>query len=173
MFIVSGVIKIAAAVLICVWPMEDFTPLIYLFGVPAVLQGSSYMFFALNQRVNYVQWGALLILGIVYFLPGVLLIVYPNVTPEFLMIAVAATWSLVGLMLILFSIQLNKESQSEVGLLLSGTLSILAGVYMVTNLDRTVYSLLWIIVIYSILIGILHITFGIKAKGWRRFNFDN
>ena len=173
MFVVSGLVKIAAGIVICLWPISDFTPLIYLFGIPAILQGIVHMSSAVQFRSRYEDWRVLLVQGVIYLVGGVTVVSYPGVTPTLLMIAVAVTWLLSGIVNILMSIELNKESQKEVGLLLSGLLSIMAGVYLFTNLDREVYMLLWVLVIYSFLIGILNIVFGIKAKTWHHMYFDD
>ena len=172
MFVVSGLVKIAAGILICLWPVASFTPLIYLFGVPALLQAIVYLSSAVQHRHRYEDWKILFIQGVIYLSAGIAVVGYPGVTPVFLMIAIGATWLLIGIVNVTMSVQLNKESQKEVGLLSSGLLSIVAGVYILSNLDREVYLLLWILVIYSFLVGILNIIFGINARGWRRMYFD-
>jgi uncharacterized membrane protein HdeD (DUF308 family) len=173
MFVASGLVKLAAGIAICLWPISDFTPLVYLFGAPAILQGVVHVSTAFQYRDEYQDWPVLLVEGLIYLLGGVVVVAYPGVTPVFLMVAIGVVWSLVGIIMVMMSVQLNKESQNEVGLLLSGILSIIAGLYLFSNLDRQVYVLLWIIVIYSFIIGILNIVFGIKAKDWKRPYFDD
>jgi uncharacterized membrane protein HdeD (DUF308 family) len=173
MFVASGLVKLAAGIAICVWPISDFTPLVYLFGVPAILQGVVHISTAVQFRERYEDWRVLLVEGFIYLVGGVLVVAYPGVTPAFLMAAIAVTWSLVGIIMIMMSVQLNNESQNEVGLLLSGILSIIAGIYLFTNLNREVYVLLWILVIYSFIIGILNIIFGVKARSWQQMHFDD
>lgn len=173
MFVVSGLVKMAAGIAICLWPITDFTPLIYLFAVPAVLQGIVHITTSFQYKEMYDHWRIMLIEGIIYLAAGAFILSYSEVTPMVLMIAIAATWSLVGIIMVRMSIQLNKESQNEFGLLLSGILSIMAGIYLLTNLNRDVYSVLWILVIYSFLIGILTMVFGIKAKAWHHIYFDD
>jgi uncharacterized membrane protein HdeD (DUF308 family) len=68
---------------------------------------------------------------------------------------------------------LNKELENGYGLLLSGILSLMAGVYLVTHLNSNVYSILWVVVSYSFLIGMLTIYFGLKARSWRYMYFDD
>lgn len=173
MFIISGLVKIVAGIAICLWPIADFTPLIYLFAVPGVLQGIVHITTALQYKEMYDQWRVMLFEGIIYLTAGVFILGYPGITPVLLMVAIATAWSLVGIIMVRMSIQLNKESQNEFGLLLSGILSIMAGVYLVINLDRDVYSVLWVLVIYSFLIGILTMIFGIKARSWQHMYFDD
>jgi hypothetical protein len=36
-----------------------------------------------------------------------------------------------------------------------------------------VYLLLWILVIYSFIIGTLNIIFGMKARNWQQMHFDD
>jgi uncharacterized membrane protein HdeD (DUF308 family) len=173
MFIASGLIKIAGGIAICLWPINDFTPLVYLFGIPAIIQGFLHITTAVHYKDMYDEWRVLLLIGSFYLIGGAVLVSYPNVTPKFLMIAISITWLLIGMIMVLQSIRLNKESQNEFGLFLSGVLSMMAGVYLLTNLHREVYSILWIIVIYSFLIGILTILFGIKARAWQHMYFDD
>ncbi|MGZ3851859.1 MAG: HdeD family acid-resistance protein [Flavisolibacter sp.] len=173
MFIVSGLVKIAAGILICLWPIADFTPLIYLFGLPALVQGIVHLTNAVQYRSRYEDWPVLLVQGVIYLVAGATVVGYPGVTPGFLMVAIATAWLLSGIVNILMSVQLNREAQKEVGLLSSGLLSIIGAVYLFTNLDREVYVLLWILVIYSFLIGILTIIFGVKSKTWDLMYFDD
>ena len=173
MFVLSGLVKIAAGIAICLWPISDFSPLIYLFGVPAVLQGLVHITAAFQYKEMYDQWRLIVLQGIIYLASGVFIMSFPGVTASLLMIIIAATWTLIGVIMVVMSIQLNRESQNEFGLLLSGILSIMAAVYLVTNLNRDVYSILWILVIYSFFIGILTMIFGIKAKAWQHIYFDD
>jgi len=166
MFVVSGIVKIAAGIVICLWPIDDFTPLVYLFGVPAIVQGIVHVLKAVQYREIFYNWVTLLMQGLVYLVDGLIVVSYPGVTPAFLMVAIALTWLITGGMMVMMSVQLNKESQKETGLLMSGLLSILAGVYLLINLDRQVYVLLWVLVIYSFLVGILNIIFGVTAGRW-------
>jgi len=173
MFVVSGLVKIAAGIVICLWPISDFTPLIYLFGLPAIIQGIVHLTSAAQYRSRYEDWRVLLMQGVIYLAAGAIVVGYPGVTPGFLMVAIAVAWLLSGIVNVMMSVQLNKELQKEVGLLLSGILSIMAGIYILTNLNREVYLLLWILVIYGFLIGILNILFGIKARTWHHMYFDD
>ena len=173
MFVVSGLVKIAAGIAVFLWPVDEFTPLIYLFGIPAVVQGFVHIYAATNNRNMGAYWWVLLLVGIVYITAGVITLTYPDVTPMFLMSAVAVVWSFAGIMMILLSIQLAKELENGFGLLLAGILSLMAGIFLLINLDSSVYSALWVVVCYSFPIGILTILFGIKAKSWLYYYFDD
>jgi uncharacterized membrane protein HdeD (DUF308 family) len=104
---------------------------------------------------------------------GVLTLSYPDITPVILMSIIAAAWSFAGVIMVLLSILLNIERENGFGLLFSGILSLMAGVYLVTDLHRNVYAILWVVVLYSFLIGILTILFGLKARSWRYMYFDD
>src|SRR5678809_850188 len=91
MFVISGGVKIAAAIVLCLWPVEDFTPLIYLFGIPAIIQGSSHIISAVYRRTMFGYWWVLFVLGVVYLTAGVVIIGYSDVTPVFLMVAIGIT----------------------------------------------------------------------------------
>ena len=173
MFVFSGLVKIAAGIAVFLWPSADFDALIYFFGIPAIIQSILYINAAAYNRTMYDQWWVLLLPGIVYMATGVITLGYPDITPEFLMIMIAATWSLAGLIMIMLYIQLVHESKNEFKLLLSGVLSIMAGIYLVTHLSQSVYSILWVIVAYCFLIGLLTFFFGLKAKGWQPVYFDD
>src|SRR5688572_16628684 len=100
MFVVSGLVKIAAGIAVFMWPIDEFTPLIYLFGIPAVVQGFVHIYAATNNRNMGAYWWVLLLVGIVYITAGVITVTYPDVTPMFLMSAVAVVWSFAGVMMI-------------------------------------------------------------------------
>ena len=115
----------------------------------------------------------LLFVGILYMVAGVVSIGYPELTPMGLMIIIALTWLVVGLATTVLAWRLNREMHHEFGLFLSGTLSIMAGVYLLTSLRGDIFSILWVVVIYAFLIGILTALFGIKAKEWQHVYFDD
>ena len=173
MFVVSGLVIIAAGIAVFIWPVEEFTPLVYLFGIPAIVQGLAHIYAATYKRSMCDLWWVLLLVGIVYLTAGVITISYPDVTHVFLMSAISAAWSFTGAMMILLSIQLHKELENGSEFLLSGILSLVAGAYLLTNLQNNAYSIVWVVVSYSFLIGMLTIFFGIKAKAWTYFYFDD
>jgi len=173
MFVASGLIKIAGGIAVCLWPVVDFSTLIYLFGIPSIIQGSLHLITAAHYRNMYDQWWLLFLMGIVYMSAGVITISYRDVTPMILMIIMAITWSMVGIMMILLAWRLSKETQNEFGLYLLGFLSIIAGIYLATHLRSEVFSILWVVVIYAFLIGILKAMVGIKAKAWQHVYFDD
>lgn len=173
MFVASGLIKIAGGIAVCLWPVLDFQTLVYLFGIPSVVQGSIHIITATHYRSMYDHWWVLFFIGIVYMAAGVAAIGYPDVTPMILMIIIAVTWSTVGFTMILLAWRLSKETQNEFGLFLLGSLSITAGIYLATHLYSEIFSILWIVVIYAFLIGILKVIVGIKAKAWQHVYFDD
>ena len=173
MFLVSGFIKIAGGIAICLWPLMDFSTLIYLFGIPSIIQGSLHMITAAQYRSIYAGWWKVFFMGIVYLAAGVVAISYQNMTPQVLMIMISITWLLIGITTMALAMRLNKERENGVGLLLSGSLSIMAGVYLVTSLSDDIFSILWVVVIYAFLIGILTSLFGIRARAWQHVYFDD
>jgi uncharacterized membrane protein HdeD (DUF308 family) len=173
MFVISGFVKIAAGIAICLWPVIDFSTLIYLFGIPSLVQGSLHIITAAQYRNMYDNWWTIFLMGIVYMVAGVITISYADITPQLLMIIIAITWATAGFIMMLLAWRLNKEMQSELGLFLSGALSIFAGVYLLTSLHADIFSILWVVVIYSFLIGILTTLFGVKAKAWQHVYFDD
>ena len=173
MFLLSGFVKIAGGIAICVWPLVDFSTLVYLFGIPSIIQGSLHIITAVQYKNVYDDWRTIFFMGILYMLGGVVSIGYPELTPVGLMIIIAVTWLIVGLATLVLAWRLNRETHHEFGLFLSGTLSIMAGVYLLTSLRGDIFSILWVVVIYAFLIGILTALFGIKAKEWQHVYFDD
>ena len=173
LFIISGLLKLTGGILVCLWPLTDFTPLIYFFAIPAIIQGLLHINAATHHKNIYDFWWVLLLIGVIYLAAGGIVLTLPDITPEFLMIVVATAWSLVGAILMLLAFQLQREYENGIGLLLPGIVSIMAGIYMVTNLHRNIYSILWVIVTYSFLIGLLTLIFGIRARAWQHIYFDD
>jgi|SRR5215217_3431844 len=173
MFVVSGLVKMAAGITIFLWPIDEFTPLIYLFGIPAIVQGIIHINAAAHNRSMFNYWWVLLLVGVVYTAAGLVVLGFPGIAPAFLITVIAAAWSFAGVVMILLSIQLNREWEKQFELLLAGILSLMAGVYLVTHLHHNVYSILWVVVSYSFLIGMLTIMFGLKARSWQHMYFDD
>jgi len=173
MFLISGFIKIAGGIAICLWPVMDFSTLIYLFGIPSIIQGSLHIITAAQYRNLYDDWWTIFFIGTVYMIAGVVTIGYKDITPMLLMVIMAITWLIVGLVMMMLAWRLNKDMQHEFGLFLSGTLSIMAGVYLFTSMNGDIFSILWVVVIYAFLIGILTALFGVRARAWQHVYFDD
>ena len=173
MLIYSGLIQMMAGTTIYFWPLAEFTPLVYLFGIPAFLQGVIHINSAAQNRSIYGYWWVLLVVGMAYLAAGVVTLGYPDLTPALLLLVMATTWSFAGVVMILISVQLNREWENELALLISGILSLMSGIFLVMNLQRSIYSILWVIVCYSFLVGIFTILFGMKARAWQHIYFDD
>jgi uncharacterized membrane protein HdeD (DUF308 family) len=173
MFVVSGLVKLAAGVAIIFWPIDEFTPLIYLFGIPAIVQGIIHINAAIHNRRMFDYWWVLLLVGIGYMAAGLFVLGFRGITPVFLITVIAVTWLFAGVVMILISIQMNREWEEEFELLLAGILSLMLGIYVVTHLHQSVYSILWVVISYSFLIGLLTIMFGLKARSWQHMYFDD
>jgi uncharacterized membrane protein HdeD (DUF308 family) len=173
MFVVSGLVKMAAGVTIFLWPIDEFTPLTFLFGIPAIIQGVIHINAAVSNRSMYDDWWVLLLVGIVYAVTGLVVLGFPGITPFFLITVIASAWLFAGVVMILLFIRLNREWEKEFELLLAGILSLMAGIFMVTHQHDNVYSVLWVVVSYSFLIGTLTLMFGIKARSWLHIYFDD
>src|SRR5438309_156657 len=123
MFVVSGLVKMAAGIAIIFWPIDEFTPLIYLFGIPATVQGIIHINTAVHNRRMFDYWWVLLLTGIVYTAAGLVVLGFPGITQAFFITVIAATWLFVGAVMILISIKLDREWEKEFELVLAGILS--------------------------------------------------
>lgn len=107
----------------------------------------------------------LLLEGVVNLLLGILLMR----SPEAGMLAAAfylAFWAIVsGVARIAMAIQLRKQIDSEWYLGLSGLLSILFGVLVLSNPGAGVVSIMWMVGTVAILLGILLIVVAFKLRG--------
>lgn len=107
---------------------------------------------------------ALLIVGVLGIIAGILTFFWPGMTTLVLLVFIAA-WALaMGISQIAAAIRLRKAIQNEWLLALSGVLSVIFGVLMLWSPGAGALAVVWVIASYAIVFGVLLIALGFRLK---------
>ena len=161
-----GILSFCFGVLVLVWPSITLIALVWLFAIPVIAQGVSYLVAAFNYNQHTLHWIILLLIGVINIAGGLLVIIYPGITAVFLIKVMGATWFTAGVLQIAAAIRLRREIRSEHWLVLAGGISVLVGVYVLANPESSALAMLWLIAIYAVLFGIVMVIFGFKTRTW-------
>jgi uncharacterized membrane protein HdeD (DUF308 family) len=90
----------------------------------------------------------------------------PGLTAVFLVTIMGFSWLFSGALEIYAAIRLRKEIDNEGWLILSGVLSMLAGIFVIANPGGGALAMVWLIAAFAIVFGIFMILLALKAKNW-------
>jgi uncharacterized membrane protein HdeD (DUF308 family) len=162
-FAVRGAIAILFGVLAFVRPDITLVALVALFGAYALLDGilSLSAGFMLSGS-RYFWW--MLLDGILGIAVGVLTFVYPGVAAASLLLLLGAWLFVSGIFRIVAAIELRKQMDNEWVYILSGVLSIIAGVLTFARPGQSALAWLWVIGTYAILYGVMMVVLSFKLR---------
>lgn len=150
------------------WPMLTLGVLIAFFGVYALIDGCASVVLALRRRNRDESWWAMLIRGILGILVGVLAFVMPGITAVSLVLLIGAWAILSGAFEIAAAIRLRRVIQNEWLLGLSGTLSLLLGIYLLLFPAAGALALVWWIGAFAFAAGVLLIALAFRVRNLGR-----
>jgi uncharacterized membrane protein HdeD (DUF308 family) len=159
-----GVFAILFGVMAFAWPGITLGVMVLFYGAYAVVDGIFAIAAAVTGRTSGMPWWALLIEGIAGIAFGVMTFAWPGITALVLLCVIAAWAIITGVFEIVAAIQLRKEIRGEWILAVSGALSVLLGVLLVS---RPTVGLLWIVWMtgaYAIVSGSLLLTLGFRLR---------
>lgn len=172
-FALRGVVALIIAVLAWIMPAEAVFTLTLVFGAFAFADGVFGLIAAVRNIRAGERWGWLSFSGLLGIATGLVVLVSPFVATFVLAVflwASIAFWSVFsGMLEIATAIRLRKEIKGEIWLGLSGTISVILGVFVVWFLStRPAESLLalgWLLSLYAAIFGITMILLGLKLRG--------
>lgn len=156
MFLFRGLVAILFGVLALVWPGLTLAVLVYLFGFFALISGIAAVAAALRNREMH-GWGALLFEGILGILAGVVALIWPGITALAFLYLLAAWAIITGILQLIAPLAFPVSVGRGVLNALSGMLSIVFGVLIAAQPASGLLTVVWLIGIYAIVVGILHI----------------
>jgi uncharacterized membrane protein HdeD (DUF308 family) len=162
-YVFRGFLAIAFGLLAIIWPGLTIGILIVLFGVYVIFEGLLALSAAFRNRDRKLWW-VLLLEGIAGIIVGLFAFIWPGATAVVLIIFIAFWAILTGILEIAAAVQLRRRLKGEWALGLTGVLSILIGIILISNPGAGVVAVAWLIGIYAILFGLLLTTLGFRAK---------
>src|SRR5262249_30335380 len=163
--VVRGVAAVIFGVLGFLWPAFTIAALVLLWGAYALADGVLALIAAFRVRDRGKPFWALLIVGVLGILAGIVTFLWPGMTALALLAFIAAWALLMGIFQIVAAIRLRKVLEREWLLALSGVLSVIFGVLMLWNPGAGALAVVWVIASYAIVFGVLLIALGLKLKG--------
>jgi len=162
--VARGIAAVIFGVLAFALPGITLAALILLWGAYALADGILAMIAAFKIRDRSKPFWALLVIGILGIVAGILTFLWPGMT-AIVLLAFIAAWSLImGVLQIVAAIRLRKAINNEWLLALSGLLSVIFGGLMLINPGAGAIAVLWVIGAYAIVFGALLIALGFKLR---------
>lgn len=133
-------------------------------GAFLVVDGLVSFYVSLKGRGTGLNWGVLLLEGLLGIAVGVFTLIWPGIT-VLVIVLLVAFWAMVtGVLEIIAAVSLRNEIEGEWLLGLSGILSILFSVILFVNPGIGAVTLIWLIGIYAIVFGVAMIFLGLRLR---------
>jgi len=162
MFLFRGLAAIVFGVLTLVWPKISLVALVLLFGIFAVVNGITLVAAALQNRSE--GWGLLLFEGILGILAGAVALVWPAITAFAFLFLIAAWAILIGVTELVAPLTIPMSGGRAVLMALTGLFSIIFGVLIAAQPASGLLAVVWLIGMYAIVVGILHLVAYFEAR---------
>jgi uncharacterized membrane protein HdeD (DUF308 family) len=163
--LILGILFIIVGVWATVTPVSTYLSLAILFSVTFFVAGFFEIIYSISYRKQLDGWGWSLASGILSFIIGVLLIIYPQVSIITLPLFVGFVVLFHSSMAIAWSIELKKYKISNWGwLLFAGILGVIFSFILLMNPLIAGLTVAVFTGISFITIGIFHIHFSIELK---------
>ena len=165
--ILRGVVSILFGLVILAWPAITLRALLLVFGVFAVATGVFAILRGLQadgRRGRWMHLGK----GIVAVLAGIMALGWPRIT-AFALLYLIAAWAIVtGVMEMAGAFQTRLIAMPEWLLLASGLISVVFGILLLVWPYMGVLALVWLIGIYALVYGIIHLVLAVTEGPARK-----
>jgi uncharacterized membrane protein HdeD (DUF308 family) len=166
MTLFRGLISILFGVLVISRPLISLITLTLLFGAFALVDGIVHVVSAFSGRAHNERWWVLLLAGLCGIAIGVLTFMNPGITALVLLVYIAIWAIIIGVLEITYAIRLRREIEGEFWLALAGLLAVTFGVLLLARPGAGALSVLWLIGVYAIASGVIHIVLAFEARGF-------
>ena len=160
----SGLLAIAFAIVILVWPSISLFALVILFGAFALARGIVGLGMAIwgpiREGRGWLVLSSLAGIGI-----GVVVFFFTDMSALALLYVIGAYALTLGILTVFGALRLPIDNSDKTVLVLSGLVSVAFGVLMLVKPGDGAIVLLALIAAYSLVVGIAELTVAI---GWRR-----
>jgi uncharacterized membrane protein HdeD (DUF308 family) len=163
LLLLRGLAAILFGVLALEWPGLTLLTLVVLYGAYVLTDGVVAIIAALMGDTPGGRWW-LAIAGVVGIAVGAFTFMLPGMTAFFLLLTMAGWAIATGVLQIIGAIRLRKEIDNEWLLILSGAISVLFGLAIVTNPGGGALAIVWVIGTYAIIAGVLNIGLAFRLK---------
>jgi uncharacterized membrane protein HdeD (DUF308 family) len=159
-----GVVAIAFAVVILVWPNIGLTTLIALFGAFALVSGVATIAGSFELPVRGGQRAWLVVEGLLGIAVGVVVFVWPNLSALGLLYAIAAWAIALGFFELALAFVLPIDGGRRLMVALGGLLSIAFGAIMFGHPGAGAIALLALIAAFAFVTGLMQVAFAVELR---------
>ena len=159
-----GVLAIAFAVVILIWPNIGLATLIALFGAFALVSGLATVVEAFNLPIRGGDRAWLVVEGLLGIAVGVVVFVWPDLSALGLLYAIAAWAIVMGVFEIALAFVLPLSGGRSLLVVLGGLLSIAFGVIMFGHPGAGAVALLALIAAFALVTGVMQIAFALELR---------
>jgi uncharacterized membrane protein HdeD (DUF308 family) len=161
-----GVLAIIFGVIALVWPGITLLALVIVFGAYALVDGVFALVGAVRRLdISGTDRAWLAIHGIAGIIIGATVAFWPGITALILLVLIAIWLLLSGALQIAASFSLRRQLRNEWVLVITGILSIIAGIILVARPAVGALAVVWVIGIWAIIVGILQLVLGFRLRG--------
>jgi len=162
--LLRGVLGVAFAVVVIVWPGIGLTTLLALVGAFALATGVTTIVGALSASIPGRQRAWLVVEGLLGIAVGVVVFVWPSLSALGLLYAVAAWAIAVGVLELSLAFVLPLTGGRSLLLALSALLSVAFGVIMFARPGAGAIALLALIAAFALVTGITQISYALELR---------
>jgi uncharacterized membrane protein HdeD (DUF308 family) len=162
--LLRGVVAIAFAVVILVWPSVGLTTLIALFGAFALVSGLATIAGAFNLPTRGGERAWLVFEGLLGIAVGVVVFVWPDLSALGLLYAIAAWAVAMGVVEVALAFVLPLSGGRSLLAVLGGLLSVAFGVIMFGHPGAGAVALLALIAAFALVTGVMQIAFALELR---------
>jgi len=162
--LLRGVVAIAFAVVILVWPNIGLTALITLFGAFALVSGLATIAGAFNLPIRGGERAGLVFEGLLGIVVGIVVFVWPDLSALGLLYAIAAWAIATGGLEIVLAFVLPLSGGRSLLAVLGGLLSVAFGVIMFGHPGAGALGLLALIAAFAFVTGVMQIAFALELR---------
>ena len=159
-----GVVAIAFAIVILVWPNVGLTTLIALFGAFALVSGLATIAGAFNLPIRGGERAWLVFEGLLGIAVGVVVFVWPDLSALGLLYAIAAWAITMGVVEVALAFVLTLSGGRPLLVVLGGLLSVAFGVIMFGHPGAGAVALLALIAAFAFVTGVMQIAFALELR---------
>ena len=146
------------------WPGLTLLVLLYLFAAYALVDGVFAIVAAFRPSARHTRGWWLLAEAVIGILTGLVTLFLPGITAIVLLYVIAAWFMFTGIVRTIAAISLRRQIENEWLMISSGVLSVVFGIVLAVLPGVGLLSLAWLIGIYALVIGILLIALGLRAR---------
>ncbi len=159
-----GVLAIAFAVVILIWPDIGLTALIALFGAFALVSGVASIVGAFRASLERSRRAWLVFDGLLGVVVGIVVFVWPDLSALGLLYAIAA-WAIAsGILELALAFALPFSGGRSLLLVLEAVLSVAFGVIMFWHPGAGALALLALVAAFALVTGVMQIAFAIELR---------